>query len=327
MKKNWFIGFILLIPSLLRADFIEAKSIEDFYLHVEEGTVVLLGMTDTITDSSLSLGSKPWRQYIRRQLSTQNLNEAGNLHDQWTYYVAQRVPIKPVQKEFVEWIDKLQQQETAVYCVTGRGRDVWYSSIVSGIDELTEQQFKFIGVDFEKSKVPEELKKADLRFFHHGIFYSDPYDKGEFIDMILRETGYRPKKIVIVDDKWAQLKSIEEKLVEAGIPHVCILYQRAEKDRKGFKPLIATLQLQSLFENGYPLSEEEAAEKAEKLENSLAQEESAEKQENPSTEGEGAEKQENLSVKKEVAEKTEKLKKQLADELFKELVEKYGNLN
>jgi hypothetical protein len=360
MKKNWFIGFILLLPSLLRADVIEANSIEDFYPHVEEGTVVLLGMTDTIADSSLSLGSKPWRQYIRRQLrSIQDLNEAGNLHDQWTYFVAQQVPIKLVQKEFVEWIDKLQQQETPVYCLTGRGRDVWYSSIVTGVDELTEQQLKFIGVDFEKSKVPEELKKADPKFFHHGIFYSDPYDKGEFIDKILQETGYRPKKIVIVDDKWAQLKSVEEKLVEAGIPHVCILYQRAEKERKGFKPLIATLQLQSLFENGYALSEEEAVKRAEELENPLVREEAVEKRENPPAEGEPAKKEENLEnpsvqgeavekteqlenppaegesaekaenppVKKEVVEKAEKLEKLSADELFQKLITKYGNLN
>lgn len=363
MKKNWFFGFILLIPSLLRADIIEANSIEEIYPHVEEGTVVLLGMTDTIIDSTLSLGSKPWRQYIRRQLRPfQDLTEAGNLHDQWTYYVATQVPIKPVQNEFVEWIDKLQQQETPVYvfCITGRGRDVWYSSLVTAVDDLTEKQLKSIGIDFEKSKVPEELKKADPKFFHHGIFYFDPYSKGEFIEKILQETGYRPKKIVLVDDKWSELKSAEEKLVEAGIPHVCVLYQRTEKERKSFKPLIATLQLQSLFENGSPLSEEEAAEKAEKLANPLPPEVAVEKTEkvenpsvevaaqtaNPSTEeaiaqkvenpenppAEGevaaeAEKLEDPSIKKERAEKAEQLKKLLADELFQKLVEKYGNLN
>ncbi|MBS0648978.1 MAG: DUF2608 domain-containing protein [Verrucomicrobia bacterium] len=286
MKNNWFIGLGLLLPSLLRADIIEAKSVEEMQPHVEEGTLVLFGMTDTLTDSTLSLGSKPWRQYIRRQLRPiQDINEAGNLHDQWTYYVATQVPLKPVQDEFIGWIDQMQQNNIPVFCLTGRGRDVWYESIVQEVDQLTEYQLKKININFEKTKVPEDLQKADTKYFYHGIFYSDPYSKGELIDKILNETGYKPKKVIVVDDKWDQLQSIQQKMTEADIPFVGILYQRAEKERKDFKPIISILQLESLFENGFPLSEAEAAEKAEKMEN-------------PS-----------------------------ADELFKKLVQKYGNLN
>lgn len=286
MKKHWFIGLGLLLPSLLRADIIEATSVDEMRSHVEEGTLVLLGMTDTLTDSSLSLGSKPWRQYIRRQLRPlQDIDEAGNLHDQWTYHVSTKVPLKPVQNEFVEWIDQMQQNNIPVFCLTGRGRDVWYASIVQEVDQLTEYQLKKININFEKTKVPAELQKADSKYFYHGIFYSDPFTKGEFVDKVLQETGYKPPKVVVVDDKWDQLQSIQQKMTEAGIPFVGILYQRAEKDRKDFKPIVSILQLESLLENGFPLSEAEAAEKAEKMEN-------------PS-----------------------------ADELFKKLVQKYGNLN
>jgi hypothetical protein len=273
MKKNWFIGLGLLLPSLLRADIIEATSVDEMKSHVEEGTLVLLGMTDTLTDSSLSLGTKPWRQYIRRQLRPlQDIDEAGNLHDQWTYHVSTKVPLKPVQNEFVEWIDQMQQNDTPVFCLTGRGRDVWYASIVQEVDQLTEYQLKKININFEKTKVPEALQKADSKYFYHGIFYSDPYTKGEFIDKILQETGYKPPKVVVVDDKWDQLQSIQQKMTEAGIPFVGILFQRAEKERKDFKPIISILQLESLLENGFSLSEEEAAEKAEKMENPSADE-------------------------------------------------------
>jgi hypothetical protein len=271
--KNWFMGLALLLPSLLRADIIETNNIQDIYLYVEEGTVVLLGMTDTICDSTLSLGSKPWRQYIRRNLRKfQDLNQGGNLHDQWTYYVATSVPVKPVQKEIVEWVDKLQQQENPVFCLTGRGRNVWYTSIVDKVDNFTDFQLRSMGIDLKKSKLPEELQKADPHLFHNGVFYTGPDDKGSFLDKILQETSYHPKKIIIVDDKWEQLKSVEEKLIEAGIPHVCVLYQRAEKEHKDFNPLVSLLQLESLFENGFVLSEEEAVEKASKLESTSADE-------------------------------------------------------
>ena len=283
--KNWIMGLALLLPSLLRADFIETNNIEDIDRYIEEGTLVLLGMTDTISDSALSLGSKPWRQYIRRNVRTfQDLDEAGNLHDQWTFYVATAIPVKPVQKEIVQWIDNMQQKDIPLFCLTGRGRNVWYASIVEQVDNFTDFQLRSMGIDLKKTKVPEELKQVDPQLFHNGVFYTDPYTKGAFIEKILQETGYQPKKIVIVDDKWSALQSVEEKLTEAGIPHVCILYQRAEKERKDFNPTVALLQLEALFEKGVPLYEDEALEKA-------------------------------------------KSEKTPADELFKKLIDKYGNLN
>jgi hypothetical protein len=261
--KNWIMGLVMLLPSLLRAEIIETTNIEDVYPHVEEGTIVLLGMTDTISDSVLSLGSKPWRQYIRRSLrGIQDLDKAVNLHDQWTYCVATKIPVKPVQKEIVQWIDTLQKNSIPVFCLTGRGRNVWYATVVDQVDNFTDFQLKDLGIDLKKSKVPEELQNADPRLFHNGVFYTDPYTKGEFIDKILQDTGYQPKKVIIVDDKWDQIQSAHEKLTEAGIFHICVLYQRAEKERKNFNPLVAMLQLESLLENGVSLLENEAIEKA-----------------------------------------------------------------
>ncbi len=284
--KNWLIRLALIVPALLSAEIIETDNIEDIASHVEKDTFVLLGMTDTITESTLSLGSKPWRHFVRRNLrGVQDLDLAGNLHDQWTFYVATTVPVKPVQKEIVQLIDKLQKEETPIFCITGRGRNVWYSTLVDKVDNFTDFQLQSMKIDFTKSKVPEPLQKIDTQLFRNGVFYADPDSHGEFIDKILLETGYRPKKIVIVDDKWEQLKSVEEKLTAEDIPHVCVHYQRAEKERKDFNPLVSLIQLESLLKNNFAISEEEAVEKASKLEN-------------PS-----------------------------AEEFFKELVEKYGNLN
>lgn len=280
--KNWMIGLVLLLPILLRAEFFETSNIEDVFSKVDKETLVLLNMTDTISDSVLSLGSKPWRHFIRSNL--QNLDQAANLHDRWTYYVATKIPIKPVQKEIVTWIETLQKNETPVFCATGRGRNVWYCTIVDQVDNFTDFQLKNIGIDFTKTKVPEELQNVDPKYFHHGIFYTDPYALGEFIDKILQETGYRPKKIVVVNDKRSELQSADQKLTEAGIDHVCVLYQRTEKDRNAFNPTVALLQLESLLEDGkVALQENEAIKKA----------------------------------------KTEKAS---PEELFKRLVDKYGNL-
>jgi len=284
--KNWMIGLILLLPTLLRAEFLETSNIEDVFSKVDKETLVLLNMTDTISDSVLSLGSKPWRHFIHSNLKKfQNLDQAGNLHDWWTYDVATKIPVKPVQKEIVTWIETLQKNETPVFCATGRGRNVWYCTIINQVDDFTDFQLQKIGIDFTKTKVPEELQNLDPKYFHHGVFYTDPYALGEFIDKILQETGYRPKKIVVVNDKRSELQSADQKLTKAGIDHVCVLYQRTEKDREAFNPTVALLQWESLLEDGkVVLPENEAIKKA-------------------------------------------KSEKASPEELFKRLVDKYGNLN
>jgi len=209
--KNWMIGLILLLPTLLRAEFLETSNIEDVFSKVDKETLVLLNMTDTISDSVLSLGSKPWRHFIHSNLKKfQNLDQAGNLHDWWTYDVATKIPVKPVQKEIVTWIETLQKNETPVFCATGRGRNVWYCTIINQVDDFTDFQLQKIGIDFTKTKVPEELQNLDPKYFHHGVFYTDPYALGEFIDKILQETGYRPKKIVVVNDKRSELQSADQ---------------------------------------------------------------------------------------------------------------------
>jgi len=270
--KNWMMGLVLLLPSLLSAEFLETSNIEDVYSKVDKETLVLLNMTDTISDSVLSLGARPWRHFIRQNIQKiQSLDKAGNLHDRWTYYVARKIPVKPVQKEIVTWIDSLQKNGTPVFCATGRGRNVWYCTFIENIDNFTECQFKSIGVDFAKTQVPEALQNIDSKYFHNGIFYTDPYVLGEFLDIVL-ETGYRPKKIVVVNDKQSELQSVDQKLTEAGIDHVCVLYQRTEKERQAFNLTAALLQFESLLEDGdFALQEEEAIKKA-KTEKASAEE-------------------------------------------------------
>ncbi|HEX2579339.1 MAG TPA: DUF2608 domain-containing protein, partial [Rhabdochlamydiaceae bacterium] len=262
--RNWIAGLLLLLPSLLSAEFFETSNIEDVYSKVDKETLVLLNMTDTISDSVISLGAKPWRHFIRQNVQKiQNLDTAGNLHDRWTYYVATKIPVKPVQKEIVTWIKTLQKNDTPVFCATGRGRNVWYCTLVDKVDDFTDYQLKSIGIDFTKTKVPKALQSVDQKHFHNGVFYTDPYPLGEFIDKIVLETGYRPKKIVVVNDKRSELQSVDQKLAEVGIDHACVLYQRTEKERKEFNQTAALLQFESLLEDGnFALQEEEAIKKA-----------------------------------------------------------------
>ncbi len=263
MKINWFLGIISSFPIFISGEILETDSIETIYSHVEEDTLVLLGMTDTITDSVLQVGSQPWRYLIRKLLSTiQDIYQPGNLHDQWTYKVETSVPVKAVQPEMIEWINYLQQRGIPVFCVTGRGRNLWYSTPTPDVDVLTERVLQSVGVDFSKTKIPKALLKVDSQFFYKGIFYCARWNrKGELLSQIFQDVNYRPKKIVMVDVKLDQLKCMEKKMQETGIPGVYVLYQKTAKNFKSFNSKGALLQLKFLIEESQLLGDAEAAEK------------------------------------------------------------------
>jgi len=269
MLKKWTLSVLCFFPILLSAEIRETDSIETVYSLVDEDTLVLLGMTDTITDSVIDVGSQPWRHLTRKLLTPiQDIYQPGNLHDEWTYKVEISVPVKPVQPEMINWIHTLQQQGIPVFCVTGRGRKMWYSTPRSHVDRLTEKVLSSVDVDFSKTKVPEALTQANSQFFHKGIFYCASIDnKGELLSKIFQETNYRPKKVIMVDVKLDQLECMEKKMQEAGIPGVYFLYRRTARDRRDFNPLIALFQLKFLLEKDRVLSNEEAAEKILQLNN------------------------------------------------------------
>jgi hypothetical protein len=271
--KNWM-TLLFLIPALLKAEIIETTQIKDAFAHVDQDTLVLIDMDDTLVQSALSVGSGAWRNYVRKQLGQINvdLSQPFNDHDAWTYAAAKIVPVKAVEEEIVPWIAKQQELGTPVFCFTARGRNMWYATPFDQIDQLTISQQRMVGVDFSKTKVPAELEKTNPLYFYQGTFYAKPFKKGEFLAKIFEETGYRPKKVVFIEDHEEAVKSVDAKLTEAQIPHVCIWYKKVEAGSANFKPLVATLQLNFMYDNAFAPSDADALVEADKVGHNYADE-------------------------------------------------------
>ena len=85
-----------------------------------------------------------------------------------------------------------------------------------------------------------------------GVIFSsrgqEYYHKGPVMHNILAHIarfGYTPKKVVMIDDDWEQLASIEATLKGWGIPHTMFLYNPASAHEKTITPTIDE-QLQEL---------------------------------------------------------------------------------
>lgn len=256
---NKFISYTFIATSLLftniNAEITETAQIESILPAVENDSFVLFNVANVLTDSELSLGSPPWRAYVKARTSN-------NLHDKLTWLVLNHIPHKSVEFATSELIKSLQNDEIAVAGLTSRGRSEWYSTQKPGVDKLTNYLLNCMGIDFRNSTLPFvsiQMEGAPfLEHFNAGIFYSNHMEKGQFIKELLANSGYKPASVVLVDDKLDSLVDVEAAMQELNIPFHGYWYTRAKENRKNFSPMVANVQLQSLLLENTIISDEEA---------------------------------------------------------------------
>lgn len=265
--RTCFIGLIVAVLgffSFVNAEIIEIQNISEILPAIESvDTLVLFDMDDTLTDSTISLGTGSWRKYIRSNIEEYQQKYGsrwGNidLHDKLTSIVANKVPVKAVEDQMPQLVASLQSTGIPVFVFTARGKSKWYATEIDGVDRLTRNQLLYAGFDFARTQVPQKLKSMGS-FYADGVIFSSPLKKGLFLKKLLQETGYQPKKIVFIDDKRDQVESMEKATQELGIPFVGFWYTRADQEHENFDPFVTTIQLKRLLETGEILTDEQAS--------------------------------------------------------------------
>jgi len=246
-----FLFLLTLLPCFLFGRIVKIENINDILSEIEPETLVLFDMDDTLTDSSISLGSGKWRDYLRETFPS--------LHDRLTHHVANTVSVTPIEENTPALVQGLQKQNIAVFVLTARGQEYWYSTPISNIDVLTNKQLKSAGFDFSLTVLPSAFAFLSSPHFKAGIIYSHPHKKGPFLKKLLKGLNYTPKKIVFIDDKKFQVESIEEAFKDSTIETVSFWYTHADQKHSSFNPAIAALQLKSLLCDKKILSDAEAS--------------------------------------------------------------------
>lgn len=253
----------LLFSTLANAqcgNIIRTNEIADILPLVDDETIVLFDMDDTLTDSTISLGTGAWRQYIRKKIAEYEKQKeyswkGKNLHDVLAFYVALHVPVKPVQEETLTIIEKLQKKKIPTFVLTGRGKVKWYSTDIPGTDRLTLHQLRSAGYRFQTSDNFDKVSD-----FAEGVFFTSGKDKGDFLDEdVFPVMNSHFSKIVFVDDKLDQVESVLTRI--GNIKAVTgVYYSRAQSEHKDFDPVVATIQLQQLLDHNKVLTDKEALE-------------------------------------------------------------------
>lgn len=275
MRKLIYGMLFLLSVATVHAKVIEIENIEQALPILEEAnSLVLWDMDDALTDSTLMIGTGAWRKSLRDDNSVHGkflksvnlLEKKDKVHDLLTFMVAHAVPVQPVEPALPGIVEEVQKLNPT-FVFTQRGIDKWYSTQTRGVDALTDMQLKTAGYDFKKSILPTEWSELDPATFKNGVFYAGAVKKGPFLKALIEKTGYRPAKIVFIDDKKDQVLGVEKAAEELGIPYVGIVYLHCDIAHANYSDGAAHLQLQYFTRDNIKLSDEEAVHKWELLKN------------------------------------------------------------
>lgn len=240
----------------LNAEIVEINQIETILPSIEQDTFVIFNIAEVLTDSEISLGSSPWRKYVKEKTGSYTV------HDYLSWMAFLEIPHKPVESITPKLIKDLQQREIAVAAFTSRGRSEWYSTAIYGVDLQTEKTLAEMNIDFTRSALPFVFIQMEgnpfLEHSRNGIFYSNHMEKGHFLKLLLSDSGYKPSSVVFIDDKRDSLEIVEAAMKELGIPFHGFWYTRTQQDRKNFSPMVAHLQLQAMLDKKKIPSDQEA---------------------------------------------------------------------
>jgi len=196
MKKIIFnlLLLLLFVHVHLCAVVIESNSLDVIKNYVDKDTVVVFDLDHTVIANNIDLDT--WIPKNISELQTKGLN----IHDavQYTlcmYYTLQHFVDLHTIGGSKEIITDLQNKKIPVIALTNRSTPILQRTI---------NQLASVGIDFSKTSLSKndlDLSVTHLGKFSQGIISSGANDKGKMLFTYFDAIGYKPKKIVFIDDK------------------------------------------------------------------------------------------------------------------------------
>ena len=93
--------------------------------------------------------------------------------------------------------------------------------------------------------------------YRKGIMFTSGTNKGVAVFKLFELAGYRPKHVVFVNDKAANIRDVEESVVANGMDFIGLRYGYGDERVASFRPEIAEIQW-AHSTLGHLISDEEA---------------------------------------------------------------------
>ncbi|MBN9377540.1 MAG: hypothetical protein BGO14_10615 [Chlamydiales bacterium 38-26] len=252
------LSFIFITSLPLQAKITETHEIADILQEIDEKTLVFFDIDDTLINTECMLGNTPWWNYFVNQLikAHYSLDKLPEEINQIIQKIIMRVPVRLVDPQAAQMIEKLQQKGIPTFALTAR---LLKASYIENAALYTHAHLKSVGIDFTLTPLLDG-EKGDFEFFSHGIIFTNHEEKGPYLRDFIHHYQLDPLKIVFIDDSLRHMKSVDQVLESIGIPFSGFRYGKMDHFHSHFDPLVANIQLEALINFDKILSDEEAYE-------------------------------------------------------------------
>lgn len=233
----------------------ETRNISDLIHYIETPcrngyTLILFDVDDTLINSPINLNSGPWITYYW-QNAPKLLPEKMAVIEELMWFVSKTIPCLPVDPFTAHLISICQKKQPFIFPLALTARPI-YQKHIDGV-QVTKNQLLTNHIDFSQTNFPSHSAA-----FHEGIFFTSGKKKGDFLQQFLVSAIPPPKRIIFVDDKLDEIRSVEKVAKNANIEVHCFWYRQASRNRPVFNIRKANIQLEYLIKYQLILNDENA---------------------------------------------------------------------
>ena len=231
--KKVFLTILALLSATLNAEAAiqEITTMPQILPYVNEQTLLVFDLDNTVIEPLQTLGSDQWFKSLLANGNT--VPQAIALWEQ----VQKVTKVQAVESVTPQIIRHAQEQGLRVMALTARPSD---------LATVTERQLASVGVDFQKSPpAAHDLGNASQGATHYtnGIEYIGPsLSKGQALVEFLSRIGWKPQRVVFVDDLLKHNQTVNASLDQTGIENYEFRYGAADSKVQAFSTAVANME-------------------------------------------------------------------------------------
>jgi hypothetical protein len=218
---------------------LEVSSIEELEQHVDDKTLVILDIDNTLMRPTQTLGSDEWFcDYYQKCLAACRDSKQARLQavDLW-HQIERLSDYQTMEKNTAAAVTRLQDKNLPVMALTTRSMD---------ITDATFRQLAMCGIDLKKCAPIHEnfwVPGIDQVLWKDGVLFSTGRHKGQVLQAFLDHTHLHPTRIVFINDKLAHLKEVESACDVRGIEFLGLRYSGADSYVANYRRDLGDVQL------------------------------------------------------------------------------------
>jgi hypothetical protein len=239
MRYIVLILFAICSFNSVRGEIKETPTIEALLTSVDQDTLVVCDIDNTLFAPVQTLGTDEWFYYYFEKLKKEGMgaNQAVEKAKDLWIAIQSASDIATLEDKTPHVINQLQNDKFVVMAMSTR--DVLYA-------DVTLRQLLSCGINM-KQAAPSfntfTVEGVEKVLFRDGVLFTSNTHKGKALFALLKQLHFTPKKIVFINDKTGPLKEVEEIAEPQGVKFLGFRYSKADDRVKNFRPDIADMEL------------------------------------------------------------------------------------